>query len=123
MKRRVLFICEGNIHRSRTAERLYASTPGIKVRSAGLASSSRVQVTEELLAWANDIFVMESRLIHLLQSRFVTSRAVRWAISLDIPDDYQFMQPELVAILTERLRLYLGHPVEEIPQVRYMTCR
>ena len=41
MARRVLFICEGNIHRSVTAQRLDATTPGIETRSAGLASSLR----------------------------------------------------------------------------------
>src|SRR6185437_15723085 len=43
MVKRVLFVCEGNIHRSRTAEVLYGDTPGLEVRSAGLANSARVQ--------------------------------------------------------------------------------
>lgn len=50
--RRVLFVCEGNIHRSRTAADLYAAPPILEVRSAGLADPARVQVTEDLIAWA-----------------------------------------------------------------------
>ena len=33
-------------------------------------------------------------------------------LTLDIPDDYQCMQPELLAILTEKLVPYLGRPGE-----------
>jgi predicted protein tyrosine phosphatase len=108
----LLFICEGNIHRSVTAQRLYATTPGIEARSAGLASSARVQVTEELLAWADDIFVMETRLTNLLRRRFFDPMNPLAVVTLRIPDDYQCMQPELVAILTEKLVPYLGKPNE-----------
>jgi predicted protein tyrosine phosphatase len=106
--RRILFICEGNIHRSRTAEILYDSTPGLEVRSAGLADSARVQVTEELLAWADLVFVMELRLIKMIRRRFPS--VIREWTCLDIPDDYQFGQPELKAVLEEKLRPHLGMP-------------
>jgi predicted protein tyrosine phosphatase len=106
---RVLFICEGNIHRSRTAEVLYGPSPGLEVRSAGLADSARVQVTDELLAWADLIFVMEQRLVRLVRRRFPGES--RGLICLEIPDDYQFQQPELRALLAEKLEPYLGKPV------------
>ncbi len=110
MMKRVLFICEGNLHRSPTAERLYADTPGIKTRSAGLSPLARVQVTEELLAWADLIFVMERRLLKMLRRAFRPALADREVICLDVPDDYQCMQPELLAVLTERLGPHLGPP-------------
>jgi predicted protein tyrosine phosphatase len=106
---RVLFICEGNIHRSRTAEVLYGSSPGLEVRSAGLADSARVQVTEELLAWADLVFVMEKRLVRLVRRRFPNE--IKELICLEIPDDYQFQQPELRTVLAEKLEHYLGKPV------------
>ena len=108
--RRVLFICEGNIHRSRTAETLYASTPGIKARSAGLSPLAKVQVTQELLAWADAIFVMEWRLVRMVKRRFGGDLATKELVCLDLPDDYQFMQPELQAALVQRLVPYLGEP-------------
>ena len=128
MRRRVLFICEGNIHRSVTAQRLYATTPGIETRSAGLSPFARVQVTEELLIWAEDIFVMERRLAKMLRRRFKEEMTDRKPITLDIPDDYQCMQPELLAILTEKLVPYLRKPIESMaersvpPQAIY-SCR
>jgi len=110
MKRRVLFVCEGNIHRSPTAERLYASTPGIKARSAGLSPLARRQVTEELLAWADVVFVMERRLVAMLRRRFREALDGKELVCLAIPDDYQFLQSELRTILVERLAPYLGQP-------------
>jgi len=108
--KRVLFVCEGNVHRSPTAEWLYSNTPGIQARSAGLATSARVQVTEELLNWANSVFIMERRLVTLLRRRFEPLLAGKELVCLDVPDDFQFRQSELVVILVERLTPYLGQP-------------
>jgi predicted protein tyrosine phosphatase len=106
-RKRVLFVCEGNLHRSPTAESLYAGTFGLAVRSAGLASSARTQVTEELLAWADMVFVMERRLQKMLLRRFVDFPPEK-VICLDVPDDYQRDEPALLAVLAERLAPHLG---------------
>jgi predicted protein tyrosine phosphatase len=108
--RRVLFVCEGNLHRSPTAERLSATTPGIQARSAGLSDLARVQVTDELLAWADVVFVMQRRLRRLLRRRFAAALAGKELVCLGVPDDFQAGQPELVAVLTERLAPHLGPP-------------
>jgi predicted protein tyrosine phosphatase len=106
--RRVLFVCEGNLHRSPTAERLYSGAAGIRARSAGLSDLARVQLTEELLDWADTVFVMDQRLQRLLRRRFATALTSKELVCLDVPDDFQFGQSELVAILRERLTPYLG---------------
>jgi predicted protein tyrosine phosphatase len=108
MSKRALFICEGNLHRSPTAERVYAATPGVNARSAGLSPLARTQVTDELLAWADVVFVMERRLARMLRRRFGSALADKEVVCLAVPDDYQFMQPELMAVLEERLTPYLG---------------
>jgi predicted protein tyrosine phosphatase len=108
--KRVLFICEGNLHRSPTAEHLYSCTPGVEARSAGLSALARVQVTDDLLAWAEVVFVMDRRLRRLIRQRFPRSLKGKNLICLDVPDDFQFQQPELVALLTDRLAPHLGHP-------------
>lgn len=115
MAKRILFICEGNVHRSPTAARLYASTPGIKARSAGLSSLARVQLTEELLAWADVVFVMERRLVRMIRNRFREAIAGKELVCLAVPDDYQFMQQELQSVLVERLTPYLGPPAKTDP--------
>ncbi|WLD10974.1 low molecular weight protein tyrosine phosphatase family protein [Planctellipticum variicoloris] len=108
--KKILFVCEGNLHRSPTAERLYSATPGIRTKSAGLSDSARVQVTEELLAWADVVFVMEQRLQRQLCRRFSAELIGKHPVCLDVPDDFQCGQPELVEVLTQRLALHLGPP-------------
>jgi predicted protein tyrosine phosphatase len=110
LKRRVLFVCEGNLHRGPTAERLYASTPGIEARSAGLSGLARVQLTAELLAWADVVFVMERRLVRLIRRRFTAALAGTDLVCLNVPDEFQLMQPELQALLIDRLAPHLGQP-------------
>ncbi len=107
MSKRVLFVCEGNLHRSPTAERLYSATPGIDARSAGLSNLARVQVTDDLVAWA-DVVVMERRLLRLLTRRFPAAVDGKEVVALGVPDNFQRDQPELVALLTERLAAVLG---------------
>jgi predicted protein tyrosine phosphatase len=108
---RALFVCEGNRHRGPTAERLYAATPGVEARSAGLSALARVELTEELLAWADVVFVMETRLEKLIRKRFARAVEGKQLVCVAVPDDYQFMQPELLALLTERLTPHLGRPI------------
>ena len=108
--RRILFVCEGNLHRSPTAERLDSATPGIDARSAGLSDLARVRVTEELVAWADAAFVMEGRLRKMLRRRFPAELIDKTLVCLDVPDDFQFLQPELLTILAERLLPHLGPP-------------
>lgn len=107
---RALFVCEGNRHRSPTAERLFATAPGVEARSAGLSPLARVELTGELLAWADVVFVMEARLEKLIRKRFAAEVRDKKLVCLAIPDDYQFMQPELRAVLTGRLAPHLGAP-------------
>jgi predicted protein tyrosine phosphatase len=107
---RVLFICAGNLHRSPTAERLYETTPGIEAESAGLSSLARVQVTPELLAWAEAVFVMDHRLLKLLRRRFRAELKGKQVICLRVPDDFQYMAPALQRLLVERLTPHLGRP-------------
>jgi predicted protein tyrosine phosphatase len=109
---RALFVCEGNLHRSPTAERLYSTTPGVEARSAGTSPLARVQVTEELLQWADAVFVMERRLQRLLLRRFAAALAGKNLVCLGVADNYQLMQPELVAALIQRLTPHLGEPTQ-----------
>lgn len=59
-------------------------------------------MTPELLDWAEIIFVMEKRHRAALSRRF--RRHIRHAriLCLDIPDDFDFMDPRLVALLNAR---------------------
>lgn len=95
---RILFVCGRNRKRSPTAERIYAGDPRFEVRSGGTAETSRRRVAEGDLRWANVLIVMEDRYADRLESRF---SHVNWppVVSLDIPDDYEFMDPELIELV------------------------
>ncbi|WP_090609430.1 low molecular weight protein tyrosine phosphatase family protein [Parapedobacter koreensis] len=95
----ILFICSRNQWRSRTAEDLFKNHPLHRVRSAGTAPSARIKVSEKTIQWADLILVMEKRHKQHLQEKFgnwIEEKDIR---ILDIPDEYGYMDPELVEIL------------------------
>ena len=103
----LLFLCSRNRLRSLKAEQVFASRPGVETASAGLAPDAEEQVTPDHLEWADIIFVMERAHRAKLQRRFKAHLKRARVICLDIPDDYAFMQPELVALLEKKVGAYL----------------
>ncbi len=104
---KILFLCTANINRSRTAEDYFSKiVPGHEYRSAGLSEKYCIKhnttlCTTEMLRWADMVLVMESahreRIIEHTGQDFADKIRV-----LDIPDVYQYMQPELIATLTTK---------------------
>ena len=104
---RVLFICSQNRLRSPTAEQIFASWEGIEVASAGLASEAQNPVTPELLGWAQLIFVMEKAHRSKLAKKFRAHLGNKRIVCLDIPDEYHYMDPALVALLKTKVSKHL----------------
>lgn len=102
----LLFICSRNQWRSPTAERVY-SQKGFKARSAGTSPSAKRTVTANDINWASHIFVMEKKHKQRLLAKFTRLIEYKKIIILDIPDDYQFMDEELVSILDESVEHHL----------------
>lgn len=105
--RRLLFVCSRNRIRSLTAEILFAGLPGYQVRSAGTQPGARVVVTEGHLGWAELVFVMEKGHLSQLRRKFPEAMAGKEVVNLNIPDDYSYMQPELLDELQAKLAQYL----------------
>ena len=105
--KRVLFICSQNRLRSPTAEQIFSTHPGIECSSAGLNHDAENPVTGELVEWADLIFVMEKAHRNKLSSKFKTSLLNKRVICLDIPDDYEFMDPILVRLLQSKVSRFL----------------
>jgi predicted protein tyrosine phosphatase len=99
----ILFICSQNKLRSPTAETIFCDIEGFKVLSVGLNNDAVVPITSELVEWAETIFVMEKAQKNKLQKKFRKYINKQRVICLDIPDDYEYMQPELVEILEQKL--------------------
>lgn len=100
--RRVLFVCSRNQWRSPTAEAIYRSHPLVEALSAGVSSSARRRVSAKLLQWADLILVMEPEHKRRLLPQFADLGSDLNIHVLDIPDDYAFMDPELVDLIQER---------------------
>lgn len=111
MKKKILFVCTSNQHRSPTAQSLLARHPHYEARSAGISPLSAQVVTRELLEWADLIFVMDEQFDHHrrhLLERFPDLPGLAdKIIVLGIPDIYQRDDPELVRRLREKLARYL----------------
>ncbi|MEI9417362.1 low molecular weight protein tyrosine phosphatase family protein [Mesorhizobium sp. Cs1321R2N1] len=103
----VLFVCGQNRLRSPTAEQVFSTRRDIAVASAGTNPDADTPLTHELVAWADIIFVMEKIHRTKLQKKFKASMKAAKVICLDIPDDYEFMDPELIALLKAPVSRYL----------------
>lgn len=100
--RRVLFLCSRHRLRSPTAATVFASWPGVEVDSAGLADDADTPLSSDQLAWADLIVVMENTHRRRLQSRHGAQLRGKRVVCLDIPDRYDYMQPELVELLLRK---------------------
>ncbi len=97
----VLFVCSRNRWRSPTAETLFRSYPGIRARSCGTSKAARKQVQNADIDWADLVLVMEDEHSSRLKARFRQLLNSEVVYVLDIPDEFQFMDPDLVDILEQ----------------------
>jgi predicted protein tyrosine phosphatase len=98
---KILFVCTANVDRSRTAEDLLRDRTGFQVRSAGTWEWAERKISARDIEWADRIFAMEG---HHREAILTISPGAKDKIAvLDIPDVYRRGDPELVALLKERL--------------------
>ncbi len=103
----VLFVCSQNKWRSLTAETIFKINQNHSVKSAGTENSARIRVTEKLIRWADLIFVMEKRHKERLDDKFGVLIKDKEITVLGVPDDYKYMDPELIDILKVSVSPYL----------------
>ncbi|MGC5325464.1 low molecular weight protein tyrosine phosphatase family protein [Brevibacillus sp. SYSU BS000544] len=107
---KILFICSKNKWRSPTAEKIFHRFNNYDVRSAGTEDGARIKVTSGHIGWADLIFVMEKKHLRRLKDKFGQILFDKKVINLDIPDDYQYMDDELIEILKVRVGDYIDVP-------------
>jgi predicted protein tyrosine phosphatase len=108
---RALFVCSQNRLRSPTAEEVFSKLPGIECASAGTDEMANVPIDPELIEWADTIYVMESAHRNRISKKFKKHLSGKRIVVLNIPDDYEFMQPSLVAILERKVGPLLARHV------------
>ncbi len=103
----ILFVCSKNKWRSRTAETIFKDTLNHNVKSAGTDEGARVKLTGKHLLWADLIFVMENKHRQIIKQKFHSSFDADKIIVLDIPDEYQYMDEELILSLKTAMAPYM----------------
>ena len=102
---KILFICNQNQNRSKTAEILFKDR--YETRSAGLFNEKPVSVKE--IEWADIILVMEELQRTEISKRFPKQYLQKRILSLNVPDIFHFNQPELIEMLKSKFALlFLG---------------
>ncbi|MBQ3918718.1 MAG: protein tyrosine phosphatase [Oscillospiraceae bacterium] len=103
----ILFICSQNKRRSLTAERMFDGVNGHSVRSAGTESNARIKVTAGMIKWADIIFCFEKKHLRRIRERFSDELCGKDTITLNIPDEYGYMDDELQDILESCVGEYI----------------
>ncbi len=106
--KKLLFICSQNKLRSPTAEAIFSEYTGLEAESAGLNHDAEVPVSPEAIAWADIIFVMEKVHRNKLSKKFKPFLKGKRVICLDIPDEYDYMDAELIKLLKSKVLPILG---------------
>lgn len=103
----LLFVCSRNQWRSPTGEAIYKNHSGISARSAGTEPSARIRVSSRHIEWADIIFCMEKKHKNRLIENFPDIIAGKNIVVLNIPDEYQYMDEELVSMIKDTVDNYL----------------
>ena len=109
-KKKLLFICTSNLVRSPTCEDILKGSSFYETRSAGTSANAVVKVSQDLIDWADEIFVMCERVEKhrtFLEENFQVKN--KKIIDLDLEDFIynRRSEPGLVKELTKRLTPYL----------------
>ena len=109
-KTKLLFVCSRNKKRSLTAEKIFGGLT-YDVRSAGTESGSRVRITEGHIGWADWISSSwKKKHLQVLRSKYADALQGKNVVSLHIPDDFEYMDEELVEILQQRVSEHIKLP-------------
>ncbi len=108
MNKHILFVCSQNKLRSPAAEAVFSTIDGWDVLSAGLNNNTEVPLGADDIEWADYIFVMENKQKKKLQSQYRKELKDQKLICLGIPDNYEYMDGELVRILKQKVPQHIA---------------
>ena len=103
----LLFVCKYNQMRSRTAESIYSDDIRYAVKSAGVSKKAEVRLTEDLIIWADIVFVMESKQRDVIVDLYPIQSLSKEIVSLDIPDTYYYMETVLIELIKSKVNSFL----------------
>jgi predicted protein tyrosine phosphatase len=105
---KILFVCSANKQRSKTAEDYFASKySSHDFLSAGTNAKicrkeGTTELTEDLLIWAEVVYVMEQRHLDQIQKHTGSTYYSKVRV-LHIPDVYKYYDASLIDVLKEKV--------------------
>lgn len=99
----LLFVCSENRLRSPTGQEVFSAYPGVSAIGAGTNSDAETVVSGDLIEWADVVLVMEKSHRNKVSKKFKEQLKGKKLVCLDIPDNYDRMQPELIKLLKSRV--------------------
>ncbi len=102
MRKSILFVCSINRMRSATAHEIYKNDSRFNINSAETDTEAANIITEQLLNQADAVIVMERHHRNSIRTKFPQMYKSKKIVSLYIPDEFDYMQSELITIIKQR---------------------
>jgi predicted protein tyrosine phosphatase len=109
----LLFVCSENRLRSPTGEELFSAYEGVNAIGCGTNRDAPTPVSGDLIEWADIVFVMEPSHRNKVSKKFKVLLKGKKLVCLDIPDEYERMDPVLVRLLESRVMRHLPSTVRK----------
>ena len=101
--KRVLTVCSANMLRSPTIAHVLSAAPyNFNTRSAGTQFYALIPVTEDLLMWADEVVCADTEHALYIRDKMIEYMLDKPIIDLNIPDIYEYRNPELIELIKER---------------------
>ena len=101
--KKLLFVCSENRLRSPTTEAVFPEYKGVEAIGAGTNKDAATPVSGDIIEWADVILVMETMHRNKISANYKKLLKGKQLVVLDIPDNYQCMQPELIQLLEAKV--------------------
>ena len=99
----LLFVSSEDRLRSPTSEEVFSRYENINAIGAGTNKEAEILVSDDLVEWADIIFVMENYHRNMLSNKFKALLRGKRLVCLDIPNNYERMDPTLIRLLQNRV--------------------
>jgi predicted protein tyrosine phosphatase len=109
----LLFVCSENRLRSPTGEEVFSKYEGISAIGCGTNTDAETTVSGDLIEWADIVFVMERSHRNKVSKKFRDLLKTKKLVCLDIPDEYDRMDPILIRLLENKVMRHIPRPVRK----------
>ncbi len=100
---KLLFVCSENRLRSPTGEEIFSRYEGVEAIGCGTNADAETPLSGDLIEWADVVFVMENSHRNKVKKKYRDLLKNKRLISLDIPDNFERMDPILIRLLESRV--------------------